>query len=118
MGGGQTLSIAVANLDHFGYLGVFSSGVFGIVARPNAPTPDRSWEERNKATLENAALRQNLKLVWFGTGKGDFLLETSRATVELLRKHKFDVTYHETEGGHTWLVWRQYLADFAPLLFR
>src|SRR6185436_6746987 len=30
MGGGQTLNIAVRSLDKFGYLGVYSSGVFGI----------------------------------------------------------------------------------------
>ena len=26
--------------------------------------------------------------------------------------------YSETEGGHTYLVWRRNLRDFAPLLFR
>jgi hypothetical protein len=24
----------------------------------------------------------------------------------------------ETGGGHTWMVWRRYLTDFAPRLFR
>jgi len=28
------------------------------------------------------------------------------------------VTYVETEGGHVWHLWRQYLADFAPLAFK
>ena len=54
---------------------------------------------------------------WFSTGKDDFLIETSRATVALFKKYKFDVTYRETEGAHTWIVWRQYLNEFAPLLF-
>jgi enterochelin esterase family protein len=26
--------------------------------------------------------------------------------------------YHETEGMHMWTVWRRYLADFMPRLFR
>ena len=30
----------------------------------------------------------------------------------------FDVVYEETDGGHTWKNWREYLAEFAPLLFR
>src|SRR5213594_2723954 len=30
MGGGQTLNIGIPNLDKFAYLGVFSSGIFGI----------------------------------------------------------------------------------------
>jgi enterochelin esterase family protein len=36
----------------------------------------------------------------------------------MFRKHGFDVTYNETAGGHTWINWRHYLRDFAPLLFR
>jgi len=35
-----------------------------------------------------------------------------------LKKHKFDVVYKETEGAHTWIVWRQYLNEFAPQLFQ
>jgi enterochelin esterase-like enzyme len=38
--------------------------------------------------------------------------------VEMLKKHKFDVTEKVTEGGHTWLNWRDYLAEFAPKLFQ
>jgi len=56
--------------------------------------------------------------VWFATGKDDFLLRTSQATVELLRRHGFNVTYLETERGHTWINWREYLCQFAPQLFR
>jgi len=36
----------------------------------------------------------------------------------MLKKHKFDVVYTETSGGHTWINWRIYLAEFAPLLFQ
>jgi enterochelin esterase family protein len=56
--------------------------------------------------------------VWFATGKEDFLLETSRRTVDLLKKHGFEVVYNETPGGHTWINWRQYLNTFAGLLFQ
>jgi enterochelin esterase-like enzyme len=28
------------------------------------------------------------------------------------------VTYHETEGAHVWSVWRTYLHETLPLLFR
>ncbi|MDB6039214.1 MAG: Esterase [Verrucomicrobiales bacterium] len=118
MGGGQTLNIGFANLDKFAYLGVFSSGVFGIAGggRP-AATNEPPWEVRNKASLDNPKLKKGLKLVWFATGKDDFLLKTSRATVEMLKKHGFSVVYKESEGGHTWLNWRDYLIEFAPLLF-
>jgi len=63
-------------------------------------------------------LKQELKLVWFATGKEDFLVETSRTTVEMLKRHKFAVLYNETPGGHTWINWRNYLHEFAQLLFQ
>ncbi len=36
----------------------------------------------------------------------------------MLKKHKFDVVSHDTDGGHTWLNWRDYLSEFAPKLFQ
>jgi enterochelin esterase family protein len=119
MGGGQTLTIGMSRLGDFAYLGVFSSGVFGITGRgPGAGEPGPSFEERHRAALDDARMKKGLRLFWFATGKDDFVVETSRATVEMLKKHGFDVVYEETAGGHTWLNWRDYLAEFAPQLFR
>jgi len=119
MGGGQTLSIGIPHLDQFAYMGVFSSGVFGIVPRPNAPAAQGpSFEERHQAVLDDPKLKKGLKLFWFGTGKDDFLIETSKATVEMFKKHGFGVQFHESEGGHTWINWREYLDGFAPKLFQ
>ena len=119
MGGAQTLDIAIPDLDQYAYVGVFSSGVFGITGGGPMPTPPGpSFEERNAKTLDDPALKKDLKLVWFATGKDDFLIETSRATVAMLKKHGFDVVYKETAGAHTWTNWREYLSEFAPMLFR
>jgi len=122
MGGGHTLNIGIPHLDQFAYLGVFSSGVFGITgpgrrgAAGAAAGP--SWEEQHKEVLDNAELKKGLKLVWFATGKEDSLVTTSRATVEMLKKHGFEVVYQETDGAHTWINWRNYLNEFAPQLFQ
>jgi enterochelin esterase-like enzyme len=117
MGGAQSLDIAVPRLQDYAYIGVFSSGVFSI--NPRAPAkPGPKWEERHAKSLDDAELKKGLKLVWFATGKDDFLIETTRGTVTMLRAHGFTVDSHETSGAHTWLNWRNYLADFAPLLFR
>jgi len=119
MGGGHTLAIAAAHLEQFSHLGVFSSGVFGITGRGfGSDAPGPSFEEQHRAVLDDAKKKKGLKLFWFATGKDDFLVETSRATVEMLKKHGFDVAYKETAGGHTWANWRDYLAEFAPQLFR
>jgi len=119
MGGAQTLNIAIPYPDKFAYVGVFSSGIFGIAGGgPGGAPQGPSWEEQQKDKLDGAALKDGLKLVWFATGKDDFLVQTSRASVEMLKKHGLDVVYKETDGAHTWINWRNYLNEFAPQLFQ
>ena len=121
MGGAQTLNIAARNLDKFAYVGVYSSGVFGIAGGGRggaAAQAGPSWEEQNKQALDDPKLKKGVKLVWFATGKDDFLISTTRASVEMLKKHNFQVVFNETAGAHTWIVWRNYLNEFAPQLFQ
>ena len=123
MGGMQTLNVGIPNLDQFAYLGVFSSGVFGMGGRgpganANANSNTPTWEQSDQANLDNPKLKKGLKLVWFATGKNDFLIQTSRATVEMLKKHGFDVVFEEIAGAHMWVNWRDYLGEFAPQLFQ
>jgi enterochelin esterase family protein len=127
MGGMQTLNIALPHLEKFAYIGVFSSGLFGIVGptRPGAPAAPTGvtpasfpWEEEHKSILDDARIKQGVKLFWFGTGKDDFLLATTKATVDMFKKHGFAVEFEESSGAHTWINWRNYLDGFAPRLFR
>jgi enterochelin esterase-like enzyme len=117
MGGGQTLNIGMGNLEKFAYLGVFSSGAFSPSGGPFGNSTGPTWEQVHQAELDKAESKKGLKLVWFSTGTDDFLLKLSRDTVDMLRKHGFDVVYKESTGGHTWINWREYLNEFAPLLF-
>jgi len=117
MGGGQTLNIAIANPARFAYIGVYSSGIFGIAGGFGGNPAGPSWEEQHKDALDNADLKKAIKLLWFATGKDDFLVGTSRATVEMLKKHGFEPVYKESDGAHTWINWRNYLNEFAPQLF-
>jgi enterochelin esterase-like enzyme len=130
MGGGQTLNVAIPNLEQYGYVGVYSSGLLGgfpdLMRRPPGapagpaprmgPTADE-WTKMHAARLSDPALKKGL-LLWFATGKDDFLLTTTQATVALFEKQGFTPVYKETEGGHTWINWRQYLVEFVPQLFR
>ncbi len=118
MGGGQTLDIAIPNPGKFSFIGVYSSGVFGITGTGFGAEPGPKWEEKNKEFLDNPEFKKDVRLIWFATGKDDFLVETSRATVEMLKQHGYDVAYTESPGGHTWINWREYLREFAPLLFQ
>jgi enterochelin esterase-like enzyme len=125
MGGGQTLSLAIPHQELFAYVGVFSSGLFNAfpfrrLGDSSSPPPANArapWEEQHLAELDNAQWKKGLKLCWFSTGKDDFLVQTTRSTVDLLKKHGFPVVYEESVGAHTWLNWRDYLIKFAPQLF-
>ena len=111
MGGWHTLRIGLPNLDKFSQLGVFSSGLFGQKGVEN-------FEQANQSMLDDARTNQRLKLFWIATGREDFVMPTTRATLALFDKHKIRYQYKETDGGHTWPNWRAYLNEFVPLLFR
>ena len=110
MGGAHTLEIAIADLADYGYVGVFSSGVFGIA-------DSDEWATNHAAALKNASLRNSLEHFWFAIGDEDFLLDTAKASVDMFRAHGFDIVYHESGGGHTWMNWRDYLHEFAQEIF-
>ena len=129
MGGMQTLEVAIPRLERFAYIGVYSSGLIG--AFPNAgrggaapattttaPSGPIDWEKTHAAKLDEANLKKGLRLLWFGTGREDFLLSTTNATVDLFKRHGFQPVFVESPGGHTWINWRNYLSEFAPQLFR
>jgi enterochelin esterase family protein len=109
MGGGQTLNLFAAKPTDYSAVGVFSSAVF---ARGD------EWEKANKDRLSAKEARDGLKVLWFATGKADFLLDRTKATVALLEKWGLKPDFKETDGGHTWINWQQYLNEFAPKLFR
>jgi len=74
MGGAHTLNIAIPHADEFAYVGVFSSGIIGLV--PLAPATDApagaSWEQQHLAALDDAAAKKGLKLFWFSTERTTF----------------------------------------------
>jgi enterochelin esterase family protein len=119
MGGSQTMGIGFAHLDRFGYIGVFSSGILGGGGRGGAgAAAGNPWEEQRVKMLDDPSLKQGLKVLWFSTGSQDGLIGNTRSTVELLKKHGFEPTFKESPGGHTWINWRNYLNEFAPMLFQ
>ena len=129
MGGMQTLEVAIPRLERFAYIGVYSSGLIGAfpnagrgggtpAAATTAPSGPIDWEKTHAGKLDDANLKKGLRLLWFGTGKDDFLLSTTNATVDLFKRHGFQPVFVESPGGHTWINWRNYLSEFAPQLFR
>ena len=110
MGGFQTLDLTLTNPELFNYVGVFSSGFFG-------PTIDEAETQYAKA-LGDPNFNKSKKLFWVGIGKDDFVMDANKKTLALLDKHNIKYQYKETEGGHTWTNWRQYLNEYAQMLFK
>jgi len=99
----------LSGLNHpemFGWVGGFSS----FVRDPEIALA--------KALANPDPMNKKLKLLWIACGKDDRLIDNSRQFVEVLKKNGIRYELLETEGNHSWPVWRRYLADFAPLLFQ
>lgn len=108
MGGLQTLNVALANPGDFAYVGVFSSGWF----------PNNIKEEEDTDVAQYRASREQFRLFWVDAGRYDIALQNSHATVAVLKKAGINVDEHESGGFHAWNNWREYLNQFATLLFR
>lgn len=105
MGGGQSLTIGLRHPELFGWVGAFSA------ATPREEDLSMIWEN-----VED--LNRGLHLLWIACGKDDFLLERHQEFIGLLTEKKVEHHWLLTDGDHSWPVWRHYLSEFAPLLFR
>ncbi len=76
------------------------------------------WASKHKDGLDDAASKEGLKLLWFATGREDFLIGRSRQTVALFKKDGFQPVFKETDGAHTWINWQKYFYELAPQLFQ
>jgi enterochelin esterase-like enzyme len=111
MGGAHTLNFGLPHPELFRYIGIFSMGL-GF----NNANPVSDYTTANDTALKLAA--KQMKLVYYAMGREDFLYTTVAPTRKMFDQYGIKFTYHESGGGHTWMNWRDYLADFAPQLFR
>jgi enterochelin esterase family protein len=106
MGGMQTRSIALANLDTFSQIGIFSGG---------------SITTRDIPDLD--AFKQKVKLVFVSYGSrevagGRGMGANGKADVAALKQAGVNSVYYESPNtAHEWQSWRRSLHEFAPLLF-
>ena len=76
------------------------------------------WSSEAAGLDAAAATNRDLKLLWIACGKDDFLSKRNHEFNALLKDKGIRYEFVETEGGHSWPVWRRYLTNFVPLLFR
>jgi enterochelin esterase family protein len=111
MGGMQTFTTGLENLDKFAYLGGFS-GNCGSFGGPFDPKTSCGG-----AFADSATFNQKVKLLYLSTGsvEGPRVKDFSEA----LTNAGINNVYFESPGtAHEWLSWRRALADFAPRLFK
>jgi enterochelin esterase-like enzyme len=106
MGGTQALHLGLA-MEHFGNIGAFSA--------PGDVPRGRTFEELLRETRH---ARGRVELLWLACGRDDaYFAEAERVHAELAR-HGIPHVWRETDGRHTWTVWRRHFADFVTVLFR
>ncbi|MFO0916348.1 MAG: alpha/beta hydrolase-fold protein [Pirellulales bacterium] len=104
MGGGQSIMIGLRHRRIFGHVGGFSAAV---------PRQDLAVQ----LSAEVARPSGDADELWLACGVDDFLLERNDTFSEWLAEHRIAHHYHRTSGGHDWMVWRGYLADFLQHSF-
>ena len=108
MGGGQTISIGLQHLDRFAWFGPFSSAIQGVNLDERFPELTKNVEQTNR----------RIRLLWIACGRNDSLVTANNAFAESLTRHGIRHTYVVTGGGHNWMNWRPYFAEFAAKIFR
>ena len=103
MGGLESLTIGINHAAYFAYVGGFSSAVKNL---------------NFKQQMMDPGMARDLRVLWVACGTSDDLITPNRNFVNWAKAQQLPVTPIETEGKHTWLVWRDNLIHFTPLLFR
>ena len=107
MGGGQSLDVGLNHPELFTYVGGFSAAVILL-----DPDYEKAFPKLD------ASINKQLKLIWIAIGRDDFLIESNRTYKAWLTSKNIKFNYKETDGVHSYNVWRRYLTDFAQLLFK
>jgi enterochelin esterase-like enzyme len=103
MGGGHTTVATNNNPSTFGWIAVWSAG--------GQDTP-----------AFNAALGKlkaaGVKHYYVGAGTTDFALAGSQTLYKLAQNAGLKTSWHETPGGHYYLIWRVFLGEYGSMLFK
>ena len=107
-GGGQSLFAGFNNLDKFAWIGSYSAYL----------TPEVFAKYFSNLAANPGSANQQLKLLWLGVGKEDFLYQRAIAFEQFLKEKKIEHRSLITDGGHTWMNARHYLIETLQLYFQ
>lgn len=103
-GGGQSLYTVYSNFDKFGWLASYSAYLTPEVMDLYFPSLQTHVPQ--------------LKLMWFGVGTSDFLYQNVLDHIAYFDEKGIPYQKMFTEGGHTWMNARTYLAETLQKFFK
>ena len=107
-GGGQTLRTAFGNMDKFAWVCAYSSYLSPQEMERSYPSIISSPANTNK----------QLKLLWVSVGSDDFQYKGTVEFMDYLKAKNVKFKSLITDGGHTWMNVKTYVAATTPLLFQ
>ena len=110
MGGAESLRVGLNHIDDFAYVGGFSS----------APLGEGGFESTfpGISPQSAAAINEKLRVLWIACGTEDGLFGANQKLIAWLKEKGLQPTFIQTPGMHVWMLWRENLTNFAPLLFQ
>lgn len=116
MGGGQAFYTGLRNRDHFDFVGIFSTGLFGGIREAAA--------EFDPETIipgmlsKSADFNNRLKVFYISVGEQDQRITATKKLITKLEENGVKVAFASFPGDHEWQVWRKSLHDFAQRIFK
>ena len=133
MGGFHTMHVSHFLVGTFDYIGLFSPVILPRVAPDltgEMPLPDGPYRtagfDKQVPYSSNAyndwmndmrQMAQMPPLYYIAIGRSDFLYVQLQDYRKWLEANSFEYTYYETDGGHTWQNWQDYLCHFLKTCF-
>jgi len=115
MGGGETFFAGLQHPDLFGYLGIFSTGVFGGIREAGNFDAEKAMPG---LISEHDRYNKALNLLYISVGEQDPRLEGTTKAVNDMKGKGLNITFETFPGDHEWQVWRKSLHSFAQKLFK
>lgn len=113
MGGAESLLVGLNHIDDFAYVAGFSSAPLGQGEQGNFASSFPGITAQSASEINS-----RLRLLWISCGTEDGLFEPNQKFIAWLKEKGVHPTAIQTSGMHVWMVWRDNLSNFLPLLFQ